>query len=91
MQLVKNHLVDNMVPSCGFNAKLHYSIQTKQNVVEIQKKQHHMEVGGAHVLKSDMVTRDGIVHFLDGVILPEETKPTKHCIHCKGINNHIGQ
>lgn len=85
-QVVKNHIVDNMVPSCAFNSKLHYNVKTKQNVVEIQKRNHHIEFGGAHVLKPDLVTRDGIVHFVDQVILPEDSAIHRPCIKCNVEN-----
>uniref|UniRef100_T1JPA2 FAS1 domain-containing protein n=1 Tax=Strigamia maritima TaxID=126957 RepID=T1JPA2_STRMM len=71
-QVVKNHIVDNMISSGSFQSKLHYNIQTEQNIVEINKRAHGIRINSAAVTRSDIVTRDGIVHVVDHVLLPDE-------------------
>ncbi|GAB6029772.1 hypothetical protein CHUAL_005485 [Chamberlinius hualienensis] len=73
-KVVKNHIVNRMMPSCAFKSQLHYMIQTKLDVLEAHSYHHQIEVGGAHVFKPDLVTTDGVVHYVDRVILPERLK-----------------
>lgn len=71
-KILNNHIVENMYSSNSFRSELHYSVQTKQSSLDIQKKSQQLQIGDAHVVQPDIVTKEGIVFTVDAVLMPEE-------------------
>lgn len=74
-KVIMNHVVDNMMSSGSFStSKVYYNVRTEYQTVNVHKKKGHLMVNGAHVIKSDMLTKDGIVHCIDQVLMPEDRR-----------------
>uniref|UniRef100_A0A4D5RA34 Transforming growth factor-beta-induced protein ig-h3 n=1 Tax=Scolopendra viridis TaxID=118503 RepID=A0A4D5RA34_SCOVI len=73
-KVVKNHIVENMISTGSFKSQLHYKVQTEENMIEVQKHSHKIKIGRGVVMRPDIVTKDGIVHTVDTVLLPEEER-----------------
>lgn len=71
-KILNNHILENMYSSNSFRSQLHYSVQTKQSSLDVQKKSHQLQIGDAHVVQPDIVTKEGIVYTVDAVLIPEE-------------------
>ncbi|XP_076235758.1 transforming growth factor-beta-induced protein ig-h3 [Calliopsis andreniformis] len=72
---VKNHIVDNMMISESFKPDLQYTVKTKENTVNVVRKNDKVLVNDAKLVKCDIINRSGVAHEIDSVLLPE------YCTH----------
>ncbi|XP_076640726.1 periostin [Halictus rubicundus] len=68
---VKNHIVDNMMLSESFMPNLQYAIKTKENTVNVVRKNDKILVNDATFVKSDILNKAGVAHEINSVLLPE--------------------
>ncbi|XP_063241056.1 periostin-like isoform X2 [Bacillus rossius redtenbacheri] len=68
---IKNHVVENMYASEGFRSDLYYDIQTRQNMVDVFKKNGKLKVNDAMMTKCDLLNTNGVIHVINKVLLPE--------------------
>ncbi|XP_076321116.1 transforming growth factor-beta-induced protein ig-h3-like [Tachypleus tridentatus] len=73
-KFVQNHIVDNMMASRSFRSRLFYDVHTEYEMVKIHKRRGHLMVNNAHVVEPDVVTKDGIVHCIDKVLMPKHQR-----------------
>ncbi|GIX78565.1 transforming growth factor-beta-induced protein ig-h3 [Caerostris extrusa] len=73
-KMVQNHVVDNMFATGSIHTKLQYNVQTEYQTVKVHKEKDGLMVNSAHVIEPDVVTRDGIVHCIDQVLVPERRR-----------------
>ncbi|GFT50127.1 periostin [Nephila pilipes] len=73
-KMVQNHVVDNMFATGSIHTKLQYNVQTEYQTVKVHKEKDGLMVNSAHVIEPDVVTRDGIVHCIDEVLVPERRR-----------------
>lgn len=70
-KMVQNHVVDNMFSAGSIHTKLLYDFRTEYQTVKVHKEKGSLMVNSAHVIKPDVVVKDGIVHCIDQVLVPE--------------------
>ncbi|XP_076359990.1 transforming growth factor-beta-induced protein ig-h3-like isoform X2 [Tachypleus tridentatus] len=70
-KFVQNHVVDNMMSSRSFHSRLFYDVHTEHEMVKVHKRKGHLMVNNAHIIEPDLVTKDGIVHCIDNVLMPK--------------------
>ncbi|XP_076352219.1 transforming growth factor-beta-induced protein ig-h3-like isoform X1 [Tachypleus tridentatus] len=73
-KFVQNHVVDDMISSHFFRPKLTYDIHTEYDMVKVRKKRGHLMVNSAHIVEPDLITKDGIVHCIDKVLMPKQRR-----------------
>ncbi|KAG8184629.1 hypothetical protein JTE90_022677 [Oedothorax gibbosus] len=73
-KMVQNHVVDNMFSAGSIHTKLQYNVRTEYQTVNVHKEKDGLMVNSAHVIMPDVVTKDGIVHCIDKVLVPERKK-----------------
>ncbi|XP_013778326.1 periostin-like [Limulus polyphemus] len=71
-KFVQNHIVDDMISSHSFRPKLTYDVRTEYDMVKVHKKRGHLMVNSAHIVEPDLLTKDGIVHCIDKVLMPRK-------------------
>lgn len=72
--MVQNHVVDNMFSAGSIHSKLQYNVRTEYQTVNVHKEKDGLMVNSAHVIMPDVVTKDGIVHCIDKVLVPEKRR-----------------
>ncbi|XP_046595962.1 transforming growth factor-beta-induced protein ig-h3 isoform X2 [Neodiprion lecontei] len=70
---LKNHVVNNMMVSGGFQRDLRYAVKTEQSTVDIVKKNDTIMVNDARIIRCDMLSRNGVAHEINKVLLPENS------------------
>jgi uncharacterized surface protein with fasciclin (FAS1) repeats len=70
-KVIKNHVSTSMMSSDSFRPDLTYDLPTRQNAVGVCKRNGKIKVNEANVLKSNIVSSNGIIHVIDKIILPE--------------------
>nr|CAD7414106.1 unnamed protein product [Timema poppensis] len=68
---IKNHLVEDMFASEGFRSDLFYDVQTRQNVVDVVKKNGKLKVNDATMTRCDLLNTNGVIHVINKVLLPD--------------------
>lgn len=76
-KVIQNHVVDNMYSTGSFKSQLMYDIKTEFQTVHVHKEKGELMVNDAHVIESDMLATDGIIHCIDKVLVPERKKKPK--------------
>ncbi|XP_047103668.1 transforming growth factor-beta-induced protein ig-h3-like [Schistocerca piceifrons] len=69
---IKNHLVDKMMASEAFKPDLFYDVPTRQDVVDVVKKNGKLKVNDATMVNCDIVNTNGVIHVINEVLLPEQ-------------------
>ncbi|PNF16145.1 hypothetical protein B7P43_G03285 [Cryptotermes secundus] len=69
---IKNHVVDNMMASEAFKPDLYYDIQTRQNIVDVVRKNGKLKVNDATVTDCDILSTNGVIHVINKVLLPDQ-------------------
>ncbi|PSN42321.1 hypothetical protein C0J52_18223 [Blattella germanica] len=69
---IKNHLVEDMIVSESFKPDLFYDIQTRQNMVDVVKKNGQLKVNDATMTNCDILNTNGVIHVINKVLLPDE-------------------
>ncbi|XP_040064336.1 transforming growth factor-beta-induced protein ig-h3-like [Ixodes scapularis] len=77
--VVLSHIVDGLVPTGSFQSpKLSYDLVSERaHPLRVRMRGSNLTVNGVHVLRPDLLARDGIVHCVNGVLLPPSTEPGK--------------
>lgn len=78
LQMVQNHVVDNMFSAGSIHTKLQYNVRTEYQTVKVHKEKDGLMVNNAHVIEPDVVTKEGIVHCIDEVLVPESRRKALH-------------
>ncbi|XP_015919526.2 transforming growth factor-beta-induced protein ig-h3-like [Parasteatoda tepidariorum] len=73
-KMVQNHVVDNMFSAGSIHRNLQYNVRTEYQTVNIHKEKDGLMVNKAHVIEPDVVTKEGIVHCIDQVLIPERRR-----------------
>ncbi|CAL1292127.1 unnamed protein product [Larinioides sclopetarius] len=73
-KMVQNHVVDNMFATGSIHTKLQYNVKTEYQTVKVHKEKDGLMVNSAHVIEPDVVTKEGIVHCIDQVLVPERRR-----------------
>ncbi|XP_054712252.1 transforming growth factor-beta-induced protein ig-h3-like [Uloborus diversus] len=73
-KMVQNHVVDNMFATGSIHSKLQYNVRTEYQTVKVHKEKDGLMVNTAHVIQPDVLTKDGIVHCIDKVLIPESRR-----------------
>nr|CAD7597941.1 unnamed protein product [Timema genevievae] len=68
---IKNHLVEDMFASEGFRSDLFYDVQTRQNIVDVVKKNGKLKVNDATMTRCDLLNTNGVIHVINKVLLPD--------------------
>ncbi|XP_031839644.2 transforming growth factor-beta-induced protein ig-h3 [Nomia melanderi] len=68
---VKNHIADNMMLSESFVPDLEYTVKTKENTVNIMRKDDKILVNDAMLVKGDILNKAGVAHEINSVLLPD--------------------
>ncbi|KAM7290585.1 transforming growth factor-beta-induced protein ig-h3-like [Ixodes scapularis] len=76
-KVVLSHIVDGLVPTGSFQSpKLSYDLVSERaHPLRVRMRGSNLTVNGVRVLRPDLLARDGIVHCVDGVLLPPGTEP----------------
>ncbi|XP_076177123.1 transforming growth factor-beta-induced protein ig-h3 [Ptiloglossa arizonensis] len=72
---VKNHIAKNMLLSESFMPDLRYTVKTKENMVNIVRKNDKVLVNDATLVKPDILNKAGVAHEINSVLLPEYCSP----------------
>lgn len=77
--VVLSHIVDGLVPTGSFQSpKLSYDLVSERaHPLRVRMRGSNLTVNGVHVLRPDLLARDGLVHCVNGVLLPPSTEPGK--------------
>ncbi|XP_023217812.1 transforming growth factor-beta-induced protein ig-h3-like isoform X2 [Centruroides sculpturatus] len=76
-KVIQNHVVDNMYSTGSFKSQLMYDLKTEFQTVHVHKEKGELMVNDAHVIESDVLATDGIIHCIDKVLLPETKRKSK--------------
>lgn len=77
-KMVQNHVVDNMFSAGSIHTKLQYNVRTEYQTVKVHKEKDGLMVNNAHVIEPDVLTKEGIVHCIDEVLVPESRRKSLH-------------
>ncbi|XP_066999804.1 transforming growth factor-beta-induced protein ig-h3 [Anabrus simplex] len=69
---IRNHVVDDMLASEAFKPDLYYDIQTRQNTVDVVRKNGKLKVNDATMLTCDILNTNGVIHVINKVLLPDQ-------------------
>jgi transforming growth factor-beta-induced protein len=69
---IKNHVAENMIASDAFKPDLYYDIQTRQNIVDVVRKNGKLKVNDAAMTDCDIVNTNGVIHVINKVLLPDQ-------------------
>ncbi|XP_064481245.1 transforming growth factor-beta-induced protein ig-h3-like [Ornithodoros turicata] len=73
-KILRNHIVDGIISTGSFRSPtLAYDLQSEQSqTLRVRHRAHndHITVNRAHIVKKDLLGRDGIVHCIDQVLMP---------------------
>ncbi|KAK3917621.1 Periostin [Frankliniella fusca] len=69
---LKNHVVDDMVGTESFRENLQYTVPSRQSSLHVTRADGHLKVNDATVLTCDRTNRQGVVHYINKVLIPEE-------------------
>lgn len=74
-KVLRNHIVDGMVSTGSFRSPtLAYDLLSEQEeTLRVRHRAHNerITVNDAHVVKKDLLAKDGIVHCIDDVLMPK--------------------
>ncbi|KAE8737076.1 hypothetical protein FOCC_FOCC017466 [Frankliniella occidentalis] len=69
---LKNHVVDDMVGTESFRENLQYTVPSRQSSLHVTRADGKLRVNDATVLTCDRTNRQGVVHYINKVLIPEE-------------------
>ncbi|KAJ4446862.1 hypothetical protein ANN_13562 [Periplaneta americana] len=72
IKTIKNHVVENMIASESFKPDLYYDIQTRQDVVDVVRKNGKLKVNDATMTSCDILNTNGVIHVINKVLLPDQ-------------------
>jgi len=71
-KVIKNHLLDTMVPSDLIAEGLHYDMKTAHRDIELSKKNGFLKVNDAVARECDLLSSNGLVHVIDRILVPSD-------------------
>ncbi|KAF0298435.1 Periostin [Amphibalanus amphitrite] len=76
LKTVKNHVSTRILSSGSFQPDLTYQVATKQGSVDLRREGNQFTVDGVRVREWDITNANGILHLIDGVLVPRERRQT---------------
>ncbi|XP_034248308.1 transforming growth factor-beta-induced protein ig-h3-like [Thrips palmi] len=69
---LKNHVVDDMVGTESFRENLQYAVPSRYGGLNVTRADGRLKVNDATVLTCDRTNRQGVVHYINKVLMPPD-------------------